>query len=92
MQQRMHMHGHAAASWRTMCNLDIKRYTALRSYYYGGGGCHNLQGRQKLTQGIPVLRYNVDASTFTVVTSPRIILFRAGDAAAFAPHYYFLRS
>jgi hypothetical protein len=40
---------------------------------FGGGGCHNLHGRKKLTPGntcVPVLKYNVDVSTCIVVTSP----------------------
>jgi hypothetical protein len=31
-----------------LCNLDIERYTALRSYYYGGGGVSQLTGEKKI--------------------------------------------
>jgi hypothetical protein len=45
-------------------------------------GVTTYRGDKNWLQGITVLRYNVDASTFTVVTSPRIILFSCGCAAA----------
>ena len=40
---------------------------ALVSYYYGGGGCHNLHERKNWLQGILVLRYNVDVSTWLLL-------------------------
>jgi hypothetical protein len=61
----------------------------LRKLLFWGGGVTTYRGEKIWLHGIPVLRYNIDASTFTVVTSPRIRSVRvrvrfSGAAAAAA--------
>jgi hypothetical protein len=67
-----------AASARARA-LRAKNNPPALQRYYGGGGCHNLQGRQKLTTGNTCTQVHiVDASTFTVVPGGFPPYYRAG--------------